>query len=410
MMSNYDLSDLGAIAAHPSGYDLSNIGGQVQQTDQDGSQDGILSPAGRSILKGAAALGLGVLQGGAHAGYGLADLLARGASEIPGVNLTAPKPNVLVGPAAQLKGTGLERAGEFIGQAAPAVATGGMAAEGFIPQAIATGGIAAATQPGGLAERGIAGALGAGAGGVGHILSQGGLLFTKGIAKKLESLYAAQKGIGKGLYDSAFSGTHEVPATHSLDTHMQLQELLNKPKTDSTNINYSIRKYLGSDSPTVEDLHFLKSSLGKSENKVLGKIGQKAGLTDRDTDTIEALGTLRNRLGNDLQTNMNRISPEKGHQYAIAQTHWRDNVIPFEKSRYTSLRKLFGSDREVTPGLFRDLSKDAVGSQNLRRLLGTDASTMRVGRILHSKLSIPAPLLLAGGGYYGLRHLLGKAL
>lgn len=362
----------------------------------------ILSRIGR----GAAAGGLGFLEGVSESGQGIADLGDRLINMLAGTHLKAPKGN-LFALTPKLEQLPEATVGKFVGEAAPAIATGGLVSEGLIPQALATGATAFATQPGGIPERTIAGGLGIAGGGLAHLLTKGSMLFVKPLAKKLEKLYAAQKNIGNDLYKDAFSGTEDVTPVISNATQQSFENLSTAWPGKTNAVTKAVNRY--NQDQTIENLHTLKSDLGKLQSKLSDK-SIKSGLTGDEIDKQSFLSDAINNLEKDTHANLTNIDPNKGAQYAVAQSHWRDNVVPFRE--YTSLKKLFGPDREVDPRLYTDLGRQAESAQKLRKLLKINNGTLATGKFLHQKLwGIPMPVylgMLGAGGYglYGLRRRL----
>ena len=365
-----------------------------------------------------AGAGVGAVQGATTAAYGIADLSDKVLNKILGTHLQAHDPDIysILG-AEKLKGSLGAKAGEIAGQIAPAVATGGATAETTLGRMLATGAGAFATQPGGMLKRGTVGAGAALTGGLLEAAGRPSTFLIGKLAKKIESSKATQKTIANNLYDTAFKGTEKVKPLVSEKTMNDIVDLKNRYPGKRSFINKTINAY--KENPNPRGLHNLKSDLMDEASDLVKKRDSAGGLEQYEKDTLRIISGESKRVGNkvikvpglvdslseDLQKNMDKVSPKKSAQYSAAQLHWKNNVVPFKK--YKSLRDLLSSERTVDPKLYTDLAKDERSSIRLRDVLGIKRSEMQLGKFVHRKyygLPMPVALTAGGAGIYTLRH------
>ena len=366
----------------------------------------------KSLGKGVLGAGVGTLQGLSDMGYGLAQLGDKGINFLTqklfgkNFNLQAPKGDVYYGPAEKLRGTTGAKIGENVLAPALGVALGGEGLAGLgapgaiLPKMAAYGGISAATTPGSLGHRALAGGLGAIGGAAEHYLASLPYMFKGRLASKLEKLSAEHKGISKDLYDNAFRGTEKITPELSPETSNSLENLADAWATKSNPASRSINIF--KKNPNLKNLHLLRSDLRGMQGKLTEK-ALKSGLDTPDINIANLLNNSVDNISNDLLSNMEKAGPEIHSKYLIAQNHYKNSVVPFRK--YPSLRKLFSEDREVSPRLYTDLAKDAVGAKKLRELLKTSKGAMQLARIMHYKfMGLPLPAYLSLPGAYALYH------
>jgi len=357
------------------------------------------------IGHGAEALGLGTLQGASEAGRGVGDLLDRVLNTLAGTHLDAPEGSFFVGQAAPLEKLPEATVGKFIGQAAPALATGGLTTEAAIPGMLTTAGVAAATQPGGALKRTEAGVLGALGGGLGHLGKAlkylPASLSDTALAKTLKASYGQQTNIAKALYKRAFAGTKDIKPVISQDTQSTLDALVS-PKSGNLEIKRAISRY--QKNPILENLHKLKSDFGTISSK-MEPAHLKGSLTSVKDDQYIRLGDAVKSISQDLDDNMSQLNPDKYGEYRNAQDHWRENVVPFKQ--LASVRKLIGPQSDIAPGLRKAILQksleDAGHAAKLRRITGLKESHLEKGPLIKGAVKRMWPYLLGGTalGYAG---------
>lgn len=362
------------------------------------------------ILKGSAGLSLGTAQGLSKMGYGLAQLGDKGINALTqklfgkDFHLQAGKPSVYFGPAEHLKGTLPAKIGEDVLAPAIGLGAGGEglvgAGAGMLPKMAAFGAMGAATQPGGLGARAIAGGLSAFGGGLEHLMSTIPYMFRGTLGRAIEKIAQQHKGLSKMLYGEAFKGTGDIVPKLSGDTKASLSDLARSWETKSNPVSRALNRY--NKEPTPSNLHTLRSDLRKAQNN-LTKTALKSGLTGSDINKVDAFKTAVPNLSKDLEATMSGASPENYNKYLIAQKHWRENLLPLR--HFSSVRNLLGPEREVSTRLYTDLSKDSVSAAKLRELLHTNMGSMQLARIMHHKfMGLPLPVYLALPGGYALYH------
>lgn len=367
-----------------------------------------------AIKSGIGGAGTGILQGLSDMGYGLADLGDKGINALTqklfGKDVIhAPHGNMYFGPAEHLKGTIPAKVGELGGNILGTLLGGGAlkglgAAGTLLPKVLAYGGTAAATQPGGLMERGIAGALGGAGGATEHLMSTIPYMFMKKLGQKIETLEKLHKGIGTDLYDEAFKGTEKIAPKISDETASSLEDVV---KTWPTAANPAVKAMrVFAKQNNLKALHTLRSDFRKlvyrMKDVAIGK-----GSTGEDISKSDALNDAIENISKDLRSNMKAVGPETYNKYLIAQKHWREKVIPFRESG--AIRELLGEKRKISPRLYKDLTERSLGLNNMgrvRAMLKTNLGSMQLARVMHHKvLGLPLPAYLALGGGFGLYHL-----
>lgn len=373
--------------------------------------------------------GVGTVQGLANMGYGLLDLGQKAIDpvieKITGKAVPQiPAPNVYLGPYEHYKGTIPAELGEHVlgpvlgTVAAPESIAGlsgikGIAALPKLQRMLAYGGIQAATQPGGLTERGIAGLLGAGMPLAGHVasrlisttpkfISSAPYFLIRKLASAIEKSHSANKEISKGLYDEAFKGVENTVPKIGAATQEAFDEIKNLWTTKTSVVRKLLARYENNPRPTVEVLHKLKSDLNKERFKLKGAKNFNSIVSDR----VDALESAVEGISDDLA---NSVSPENHSKYLLAQKYWKDNIVPFDE--YRSIQDLLSRKRKITPRLYTDLTEISEPGNTLRRLLKTDLGTMQLARIFHhriGKYALPALLALPAGYALYHHHSLGE--
>jgi hypothetical protein len=368
---------------------------------------------GRTLEAG----GLGVLQAGTESGQALGQLLNAAINKALGTHLATPQASFFVGQAQPLEHTLAARIGKGIGTVGSAILPGaavGRLTEGapLLMRALGYGTAAAATQPGGLAQRGFAGALG-GLGGVSdYLLTKAPeTLFSGKLAQKILKTYNNQKTVANNLYKNVFDGTENITPQLSNETTNSLNNLLAN-KIGRAKIIKSIDRY--NKNPTLEHLHDLKSDFGKESAKLnLAESSGKSEAVDRDTNVF--LKDAGSHINDDLITQLDGINPAKREAYQTAQLHWKENVVPFKQ--YNSLRKLINT-KEITPStgsaMLRDLSTKSIagepmsGAEKLRNLMNLSKTALRVKPFLQKNIRYLGYPLGFGSLYELGRHAGGE--
>lgn len=316
-----------------------------------------------SLLSGAGQLGTGVLQGAAKAGRGIGQLETGLVNKLLGTKLKSPEVD-LYSPLGVERGTPA-KAGEFIGQAGGDIALTSALAP-LIGGPLAMGSAGALATEGGAKERGIAGGLGLGLGLGGQLLKKGtkqALLHTspKTMAKELEKHAANVDKTKSSLYKDVYSGTGGVKPTVTPEAIQNINRALKSKGT--TELEDTLKLYGENHSPSK--LHDIRKTVGRLSQKLADKEA-KSGLSPADRDLKYHLtNKLMPSINDSLERTFNKLSPEKYGQFQKAQNYYKEYKVPLDK--YKSIKNLLGSEREISPALKRDLMKQNVTSESLRK-------------------------------------------
>ena len=356
---------------------------------------------------------LGALQGGAELGYGIQDLLRRGANIIPGVNLPkgpAPQAFGLTPRTQQLEHTlpaEIAKYGtEAVGTAIPG--------EGFVRGAemapalarmLGYGATAAATTPGGIGQRALAGGI-AGAAGL--------IPEAKGLAEKfMPKRYARHildtLGEGKGLEENAKDVASSIKKAYgekTLEDAKNYGKILDKVGNhDIYKYRLPLRGYKGVDAdllkkapgkiesanadflkdPTFENAHNLQSTIG---HETYEPLKNKKNLSLQDRKILEKLADNRDDIITDMHKYLNRAdrTGKLSDEYNDAADFHRDEVMPYrsntpirmiakgEITNPRSLSTIFKSPEEDTIKVLKDLpikSQDKIVYNELGKLRGS---------------------------------------
>jgi hypothetical protein len=363
-------------------------------------------------------LGMGTLQGISDMGYALAQNTSKGFNNyndfVRSINPMLakkhnipmqPRGNIYYGPAEHLKGTTAAKIGENL--IAPMVLPMGaekLAASmgpGLMSKMLAYGTTGAAVTPGGGMRQLAAGLTGAVGGGVSHFMSTLPYMFKGKLGVKIEQAAAHNKEIGKELYTQAFKGTEKAIPQISEKTTSSLADLAEAFPAKANPITKAVRTY--NKSKTITALHSLKSDLMKKQSGY-AKLALSKGLTATQEEEGKMINKAIDSLGEDISDSFQKIGPEAHNKYLLAQQHWKDNVVPFK--HFSSIRNVLGKEREISPRLYTDLTKDSVSANRLRTLLKTNLGSLQLARLMHHKVAgLPLPAYLGLGGGYGLFHI-----
>jgi hypothetical protein len=367
----------------------------------------------KEMGKGIAALGLGGAQAGVEGAEGLQQLLASSLAPPKDLPPSAqalfgqkrePVKSDIFGTTGKKLNPLLEEIGEGAGRgltAASLVPVGGEAA--FIPKAIGYFASAAATQPGGMRDRAIAGSIAAAFPGMAKVIKRmPAATFKSQLAKLIENTHSGIKDTAKSMYNAAFEGTGGTKVQISPETYKKLDEL--------GKLSYPIRKAITTfnNDMSPNALHILKSDLNKEAMRLGGQKVSKGYERNIVTRILGREGHpeegVTDSISRDLETHMSKLNPEKYNQYRSAQDYYRENVVPFKE--YKSLRDLLGPGRKVKKSLYRDLGEDATPAGKLRDLLDISRPTLAAGSLLHSNY-VRALSALSGLGALGFHHATG---
>jgi len=282
--------------------------------------------------------GLGAAEGVSEKGQALGQLGDWALNKIFGTHLKAPKGSFFVGGAAPLEKLPQAKYGKMAGGILGDIAIGaplGRLTEGapLLNRLLAYGGTAAATQPGGAGERIGAAALGAAGGAadyIGSVLRHApSYLSDTSLAKNLFKVGKKQKDIAKNLYNIAFKGVGHKDAMISKGTEDAISELKTIKKGKAA---YTDALNAFENNKTIKGMHKLRSDLAKeqaylSNKKALGK------LTGTEDDKLAYIKKVNKGLSKDLEDVMNSHGEDAYSKYMEAQTHWKNNVVPFRDSR-----------------------------------------------------------------------------
>lgn len=366
----------------------------------------------KGIGKGVAALGLGAAQAGVEGAEGLQQLLASSLAAPTGLPPTAqalfgqkekPVTSDIFGATGKKLSPLMEAIGKGAGRgltAASLVPVGGEAA--LIPKMLAYFGSAAATQPGSMKDRAIAGSIAAAFPGMAKVIkSMPAATFKSQLAKLIENTHSGIQDTAESMYKTAFKGTGGTKVQISPETYQKLDSL----KSYSP-IKKAIAVFNKDMSPN--SLHILKSDL----NKEAVKLGAKKTTGGFEQDLItRILGReghpeegVTDSIARDLEGHMSKLNPDKYNQYRSAQNYYRENAVPFKE--YKSIRDLLGPERKVKKTLYRDLGEDATSAGKLRDILDISRPTLATGSVLHSNY-VRALSALSGLGALGFHHATG---
>lgn len=298
--------------------------------------------------------------------------------------------------------TGVGKAGKLLGDIVGAELGGGLggaiAKTATVPEMIGgvlgSGGVGSLTLP----QHPLLGALTFGGGkalteGAGQLIRKFPNLFLGPLAKNVTDTAETQENLGTNLYKNTFRGTENVMPTVSQKTSQSIRNLQELFPGKQSSVNKAIDSYMRN--PNLEGLHGLRSDF----SKIYRKIGDKSIKSGLDSAQIDQQSALHEAIGNlidDTKSNLAKISPQKVAQYEVAQNHWRNNVIPFRN--LNSIRKLLGTEKEISPALFKDISKESVSAARIRDLVGVPKNVAQMGEFLHRKYwGLPIGLLIASG-------------
>lgn len=356
---------------------------------------GILSGA----LKEAGQFGLGGLQGIAKAGQGLGQLETGLINKLLGTQLKAPAPDVYG--AVGVQPDTAARLGEMVGGTAPTVVAGELPAS-LGGKALAYGLSGAATEPGSAFDRAFSGATSAAIPAITTLFSKlpGAYTaaFPQKLAKHLEKVHGQQQDISRALYDKAFENTENIAPTISENSRNILQEL-GKEGEGNKAFRDAIKSY--NKKNDIESYHRLRSDLRKIESKLASK-SEKSGLTGAESDKMSLIREALPSIDEDLSKSLAQISPQKYADYKAAQSHYRNNIVPFKTLK--AVRDILSPERKITPLLSKKLQEESVSAGRLRDILNLSRPQLSA-RDLARNLST---LGLGAGGLYELTRLLGE--
>lgn len=302
------------------------------------------------------------------------------------------------------------RIGRFAGAAIPAAAitaaTGGSAEVAGLPAwlgRIAMGEPAAGSLYAGKGKRKTGAELGLALGGLGETAMGAGKylapsVLRRQLAKLVEHARSREGNISKDLYRTAFKNTDNVRPIVNKNVFESLNKLnILKDKSSSGLYDYGRALNTYQDNPTLEGLHFLKSDLNKLKNRLSARPLQYTDTGNK----IDALDRATKNIGESLNKNFDRIGGTNKEDYQIAQNHYKDKIVPFNK--YSSVKKLLSPDREISNQLYTDLSKDSISSKKLRDMVNISSHQLNLGKFLRSRLfKYPLYAGLIGGSTYKL--------
>lgn len=204
------------------------------------------------------------------------------------------------------------------------------------------------------------------------------------------------------LYSKAFEGTEGIAPKLTANTQSNIDELKEVFPGKRGGVPRALKIY--DKNKNLENLHFLRSDLGKEWNSLEIKRTSPTGLTKSEKEDQALLAEARDNISKSLKNNFDDISPEKKSQYDIAQKHFENNVAPFSKKGHTGIMKALSPDRDLTNKLFTEIGADSVKASKVRNVLGLSRPQLEIAKLLRSKLvTFPA---IGAGLFFGGRKLL----
>lgn len=386
---------------------------QAQPSISGGAQLGEQLPQGPSTAHKIMAYALGVPQGVAEHVSAIAQLGDEGINHVFGTNLQSPHPSVFMGSARKLEKIPAAHYGKMTGGILTDLALGApisRIAEGapLLARMMAYGGASAATQPGGVKDRLVAGSLGAAGGAADYLGSVfkhlPSYLRDSSLAKHILKANQVQKRIANKLYDATFSrigGRLGFIRKDAQEALIKIRDI----KKGTADIEDAVSVY--NKDPTISGLHKLRSSIGKKQNyletkKALGT------LSPNQEDVLVHTNKLKSALDKGLEQQLKSIDPFKHEEYLKAQRHWRNNVVPFQS--FNSIKNLL-KNGEIKGTLRSNVATHYVSSSLFPKGVMQQAKRIRelTGLIRSPLKSVPAlKKSLSKGLRYGtLVYLLG---
>ncbi|MHC4634568.1 MAG: hypothetical protein ACYSYU_05055 [Planctomycetota bacterium] len=288
----------------------------------------------------------------------------------------------------------------------------GLGALGRVGAGIGTG--AALAPPG---QR-ITGAAGVGAaalapevaGGLLKTLPKMDVVLRSRLGQRVINAVQREKDILAPEYAKAFKGTEGITPQLGKDTISNLAELKTAfPGTRGT-VPKALERYFGKidkdgniikkPNKTLENLHLMRSDLGKEWNRLEIKRTSPVKLTTSEGEDQALLSETRKNLSKSLENNFKAINPENKAHYDLAQKRFENRVAPFEQKGHTAIMKALSPDREFTNKLFTEIGADSVKASKVRNVLGVSRPQLEIAKLLRSKLvtfpAIGAGLFLGG--------------